>query len=96
MKKPQTFTHGGITLDFSRIKSFHIDTWSPNKRSHILRVELNSRYEFVYNPGTEEYEKVLISDFIEHPYADYDTAEAYRDEWEGYWQDYLSGGKKEK
>jgi len=89
MKKPQTFTHGGITLDLSRIKSFHIDTWLPNNRSHILKIELNSRYEYLFNPETEEYEKVLLNDFIEHHYADYDTAEVHRNEWQGYWQEYL-------
>ena len=90
MKKAQLLTHGGITLDLSRIKSLHIDTWNPNKRSHILRIELDSRYEYILNPEIDEYEKVLISDFIEHPYGDYATAEAYRNEWQGYWEDFLN------
>ncbi len=90
IKKPTITTHGGITLDLSLIKSFHIDTWSPNNRSHILRIEFNNRYEYVYNPEIEAYEKVLIQDYLEHPYSDYSNAEAYRDEWEGIWQDYLN------
>lgn len=90
MKNPKITTHGGITLDLSRIKSFHIDTWSPNNRSHILRIEFNNRYDFVFNPETEAYEKMLVQDYLEHPYADYSTVEVYRDEWEGIWQDYLN------
>ena len=87
MKKPRTFTHDGITLDLSQIKSFHIDTWSPNNRSHILKIELKARYEYLFNPESEEYEKVLINDFIEHPYADYDTADVHRNEWQEYLED---------
>lgn len=92
MKKPQIITHGGITLDLSRVKSFQIDSWSPNKRSHILRIEFNGRNEFVYNPGTKAYEKMLVQDHLDHPYADYGTAEAHRNEWEEIWQDYLNEG----
>lgn len=82
--------HSGIIVDLCRVKSFHIDTWNPRKRSHILRIELNSRYEYIYNPEIEEHEKVMINDFIEHPYGDYEMAVAYRDEWQGYWEDYLA------
>lgn len=89
MKTPYLFSHGGITLDLSRVKAFHIDTYNPRGRSHILRIEFHSRYEFIWNPRTEEYEKVLINDFTEHPYADYATADAHREEWQGHWQEYL-------
>ena len=89
MLKPEIITHGGITLDVSQIKSFQIDTYNPNKRSHILRIELKSRYEYLYHPGTKEFEKVFINDFIEHPYADYDTAAVYRDEWQNIWEQCL-------
>ncbi|MEP6262011.1 MAG: hypothetical protein ABJ092_10570 [Gillisia sp.] len=89
MQKPQIITHGGITLDVSRIKSFQIDTYNPRERSHILRIEFKSRYEYLLNPGTKQYEQVLINDFIEHPYADYDTAATYRDEWQEIWVDCL-------
>mgnify|MGYP006896875225 CR=1 FL=1 len=89
MQKSQVVTHGGLTLDVSQIKSFHIDGYTPRERGHILRVELKSRYEYVWNPGTKEYEKLLINDFIEHPYADYETAVAYRDEWQEIWVDCL-------
>lgn len=71
----------------------HIDSWSPRKRSHILKIELNSRYEYIFNPGSEDYEQVLINDFVEHEYADYETAEVYRNEWQGYWQEYLDSQK---
>ncbi|WP_166435182.1 hypothetical protein [Christiangramia sabulilitoris] len=54
MKKTCVFTHGGITLDLSRIKSLHIDTWSPNKKSHILRIELDTHYEYIKNPDNDE------------------------------------------
>jgi hypothetical protein len=91
MKHSKVLSHGGISLDLSRIKSFHIDTWTPNKRSHILRIELNSRYEYIYHPGRDKYEKIHILDFIEHPYSDYSMAEAYRNEWQEYWEDYLNG-----
>lgn len=90
IKKLSIITNGGITLDLSRIKAFQIDTWSPNNKSHILRIEFNNRFEYIFNPENETYEKTLIQDYLEHPYADYSTAEAYRDEWEGIWQSYLS------
>ena len=89
MQKPQIITHGGITLDVFRIKSFQIDTYNPRERSPILRIEFKSRYENLWNPGTKEYEQVFINDFIEHPYADYDTAPTYRDEWQEIWVDCL-------
>ena len=89
MIKPYLFTHGGITLDLSQVKAFHLDGYSPRGRTHILRIEFKARYEFIRNPQTGEYEKVLINDFTEHAYADYATADAHRDEWQGYWQDYL-------
>ena len=92
MKKNYLVTHGGITMDLSKVKAFHIDTWNPRGKSHILRIEFHSRYEYIFNPGKQEYEKVLINDFTEHPYADYGTAEAYRDEWQEIWEDYIKEG----
>ena len=89
--KQKIITHGGITLDLSQIKAFHIDSYSPNNRSHILKIDLKNKYEFIFNPSTEEYEKVLIEDYIEHSYADFGTAEAYRNEWEDIWTDYING-----
>lgn len=89
MQKSQIITHGGITLDVSQIKSFHIDAYNPRKRSHILRIEFKSRYEYLWNPDTKEFEKVLIHDFVEHPYADYETAAVHRDEWQEIWVDCL-------
>ena len=89
MQKSQIVTHAGITMDVSNIKAFHIDGYSPRERSQILRIELKSRYEYLWNPGTKEYDKVLINDFMEHPYADFNTAVAYRDEWQEIWEDFL-------
>lgn len=90
MKKNYLVTHGGITLDLAKVKAFHINTWNPRERSHILRIEFHSRYDYIFNPGKQEYEKVLINDFTDHPYADYETAEAYRNEWQEIWEDALN------
>jgi len=90
MSKDAIVTHGGITLNLGQIKAFHIDSFSPNKRSHILKIDLKSRFEYIHNPFTEEHEKVLIEDYLEHPYADFETAEVYRNEWQEIWQDYLN------
>lgn len=89
MKQPFLFTHGGITLDLSRVKAFHIDSYNPHGKSNILRIEFNTEFDFILNPGSGKFEKVRIEDYTEHAYADYQSAEAYRDEWQGYWQDYL-------
>lgn len=83
-------THGGITLDLSQIKAFQIDSYSPNKRSHILRINFKARNEYIHNPFTEEYEKVILEDYVDHPYADFSTAEVYRNEWQEIWEDYLN------
>jgi len=91
MKKPHPISHGGLTLDLSQIKSFQVDSWLPHNKSNILRVELKSRFEYIINPETNSYEKILIQDYIEHPYSDYETAIFYRDEWEEIWKDFLLG-----
>jgi hypothetical protein len=90
MSKSNIITHGGITLDLAQIKSFHIDSYTPNKRSHILKIDLKARYEYIHNPFTDQYEKVLVEDYIEHPYSDFNTAEAYRNEWQEIWEDYVN------
>lgn len=89
MPNAYLFSHGGLTIDLSKVKSLHVDSYLPRAKSNILKIEYLTRIEFVFNPETEQYEKIEIQDFVEHPYADYETAIANRDEWQEYWQQYL-------
>ena len=89
MSQAYLFSHGGLTIDLSKVKSLHVDSYMPRGKSNILKIEYLTRVDFIFNPETEQYEKIEIQDSIEHPYADYDTAIANRDEWQEYWQQYL-------
>ena len=89
MSQAYLFRHGGLTVDLSKVKSLHVDPYIPRGKSNILKIEYLTRVDFIFNPETKEYERIEIRDFIEHPYADYETAIAYRDEWQEYWQKYL-------
>jgi hypothetical protein len=84
MKKSKVVTHSGIAVDLASIKAIKIDG------SKTLVFLHKNRYDFVFNPGTNEYEKVLIEDSSDYECYSFENAQALQMEWEQIWQDYLN------
>ena len=87
MNASRVVTHGGLTLNLSTIKCFKLTTHAGEANSLI--VEHKQRFGYIQHPKTGEFEKQEYQDVTSMGYSDYETASAYRDEWEDIWQSYL-------
>ena len=88
--KSKIVTHGGVSLDLSTVKCFKLNTNNSLGPTNLLIVEHKTRKEYVYNPDKDRHEIQEFNETSKVEYPDYDTAVAYRDEWEEIWQDYLN------
>ncbi|MGE4347857.1 MAG: hypothetical protein AB7D46_10645 [Flavobacteriaceae bacterium] len=83
MNSLKVVTHGSVTLNLETIKCFKV-------KKNILTIEHKTRFDYISNPETDEFEKQECNDITEVEYSSYDSACAYRDEWAEIWQDYLN------
>lgn len=56
-----------------------------------MEIEYKTRYNYIYNPLTEKYEKHNYSDNTVIGFSDKIDAERFVEEWSRIWQDYLGG-----
>ena len=91
MPKPKIASHAGIMLDLSQVKCFKLSPFiiDGNDLNQLI-VEFKTRLEYVFHPGTQEWEMHRVNEQIEHEFPSYDTAQAYLEEWEEIWQRYLN------
>lgn len=90
MNKPKVVTHAGLTLDLAQVKCFKLSPFITDaNNTRQLVVELRTRLEYVFHPGTQQWEKDYFTEQIEYEFPSYNTAQAYLQEWVEIWQDYL-------
>lgn len=83
-------TISGLTIDLSRIKAIKINTNSTLGPTNVLTVDLNSKYEYIFNPNKDKFKKQIIKDQVEIEYVDFNTAKESSEELIEEWQQYLS------
>ena len=79
----------GFNPYLSQIKCFKLNGFSTIGKQNTLVVEFKTHYDFIQHPETGEFLKQEYKEHTEVEFPDYETAVAYRDEWEEIWQDYL-------
>lgn len=89
MNSPRLTTHAGLTLNLSQIKCFKLNSFSTMGKRNTLVVEFKTCYGYIEHPETGKFEKQEYKEQTEVEFPDYETAVAYRDEWEEIWQEYL-------
>ncbi|GAB2961416.1 hypothetical protein GCM10027048_31830 [Hymenobacter coalescens] len=90
MKAPKIVTHAGLTLDLSQVKCLKLSPFtSSENESGQLVVEYRTRTDYVWHPGTQQWESLPIAEVIRYDFPSYESAQAYVREWEALWQDYL-------
>lgn len=94
MPNPKIVTHAGLMLDLAQVKCFKLSPFTivDNDISQLI-VECKTRLEYVFHPGTQQWEKEYFAEQIEYNFPSYGSAEAYLNEWEEIWQDYLNEQK---
>ena len=87
MTKPLLATNSGVCVNLADIIGLQVDHIGGNKNT--LTIELKSRYEFLLNPETGDYEKHPFHDRVIVPFDSYDWALTAMNEWRDIWQHYL-------
>jgi hypothetical protein len=88
MQNSKIIIVSGFSIDLSRIKAIRLNTSATLGPTNVLRVDLNLRYEYIFNPNKKEFEKEAISDIIEIAYVDYDDAKDALESLTEVWQEY--------
>ena len=88
MHTPYIELPSGLSIDVSQLKCFKINLYGGPAN---VTVEYKTRYEYIYNPSTEEYEKHEYNDSTVVECPDYGTAKLFVEEWNEIWQRYLEG-----
>lgn len=89
MDSPRVVTHAGLSLNLSQVKCFRLSSFHEIGKKNTMTVEFKTRYDYIQHPETGKFEKQEYNESTELTFPDYDTAEAYRDEWVEIWQSYL-------
>lgn len=89
MDSQRVVSHGGVTLNLATIKSFKLQTNIDLGKTNVLIIEHKTRFDYIQNPKTDEFEKQEYNEKTEVEYSSYSSAEAHRNEWEEIWQEYL-------
>ena len=58
-------------------------------KRNTMTVEFKTRYDYIQHPTTSQVEKQEYNEYTELEFPDYETALAYKNEWEEIWQEYL-------
>jgi len=90
MKNHKVISHAGLTIDLATIKCLKLSTFSDLGKTNILVVEFKTRYDYIENPKTGEFEKQEYNEQTEIEFSDYETAKVYRLELDEIWEDYLN------
>ncbi len=89
MNSPRVMSHAGLTLNLSTIKCFKLTNFHGIGKRNTMTVEFKTRYDYIQHPTTSQFEKQEYNEYTELEFPDYETALAYKNEWEEIWQEYL-------
>lgn len=89
MNSNKIVTHAGLTLNLSQIKCFQLSNFIGIGKRNTIIVEFKTRYDYIKNTATGEWEKQEFNEKTELEFPDYATAKAHIDEWIEIWQEYL-------
>ena len=78
--------HCGNALDISRVRSMQVVQEVSSK--YQLVFELDDRTGYIFNPGTNVWEKEVFNDVVKIKYEDYEMAALYMVEWVEIWREY--------
>lgn len=86
MNSPKIINHCGNAVDISRVRSMQVVQEGPSK--YHLVFELNDRTGYIFNHGTNVWEKEVFNDVVKIKYEDYEMATLYLAEWAEIWREY--------
>jgi hypothetical protein len=89
MSKPKITTVDGLSVDLSRIKAIKINTNAKLGPTNVLTVDLNLRFEYVFDPNENKHIKESIEDTVSIAYVGYNEAVEARETLTQEWQEYL-------
>ena len=89
MNKPKVVTDGRISINLADVKCFKIVSIREPERKTFLTVEFKTRYGYIPNPKSGEFEKQEYNGKTELECEEYEMAIAYKRDWESMWQEYL-------
>ena len=90
MNKHKVISSAGLAIDLATIKCFKLLSFSDLGKTNVLIVEFKTRYDYIKNPITGEFEKQEYNEQTEIEFLDYETANAYKLEWQEIWENYLN------
>ncbi len=88
MKPSIIVTLDGVCIDLARVKALKVKMQPTQEARTMLIVELDARYEYIFNPNKNQYEKVRVEDHVELEYYDHELALDHEQAWLTEWQDY--------
>jgi hypothetical protein len=88
MQNSKIIIVSGLSIDLSRIKAIRLNTSSTLGPTNVLKVDLNLKYEYIFNPIRREFEKEAINDMISIEYVDYNDAQDALESLTEVWQEY--------
>ncbi|MEJ7559195.1 MAG: hypothetical protein WKF66_12870 [Pedobacter sp.] len=88
MQKSKIIIVSGFSIDLSRIKAIRLNTSTTLGPTNVLKVDLNLRYEYIFNPNKKDFEKEAINDMISIEYVDYNDAQDALENLTEVWQEY--------
>ncbi|OAQ39824.1 hypothetical protein A5893_09625 [Pedobacter psychrophilus] len=80
----------GLSIDLSRIKAIKVNTNSTLGPTNVLMIDLNLRFEYVFNPNENNHTKESIKDTVSINYVNYDGAVEAMNNLSEEWQAYLN------
>ena len=83
-----------FSIDLSRIKAIKVNTNSTLGPTNILKVDLNLRYEYIFNPNKNKFIKQKVKDTVSITYVDYDAAVQAMENLNEIWEEYLESLKE--
>lgn len=87
MTSPKIETIGGFTLNLADIKC--IKPGPDDDSRNMLIFQFKTRYDYIKNPETQEYEKREYNECAEVEFYSYDSLVAHSNEWIVAWTPYL-------
>ena len=94
MNKPKVITYSGVTINLAQVKCFRLSFFEDIGKDHTIIVEFKTRYDYIFNPATKEFEKQEYNESTEIEFPDGKTADSFLKDWESYWQQYLNEQEK--
>ncbi len=80
----------GLSFDLSQLKCLKCSSFDTIGKPNTVVIEFKKRFEYFFNPATDQFEKEEITDFTEIEFTNWDLFRTYRRELEEIWEDYLN------